>query len=277
MLHAGIQINMQILRGVVILHAERDLIIHAADRIHDCRNTVKVDDHIFIRLETHQPFDLALGLLDSAHRVGRIDLAACAARRVVAHGIARDVHDIDGLRIGVHRRNHKRISSRLIFIHSADHKGEHVVDARARVEQAVHIDLIAVFLVLDSGIIRLRRTDKDGSSCRHTGQQGDHNHCRNNDAVALLLFSKLFFDLFPFFPDRLRCGLRRMRPVCPLLGSCRSTICRCFAASFCAALAVFMSAAASEKFQTFSASSVHSSRQRTPCRIISLYAAMVSL
>ena len=269
---------MQVLRGVVILHAERNLVIHAADRIHDRRDALKVDDHIVIRLKAHQALDLGLGLLDAADGIGRVDLAARTGGRIVAHGVARDVHDVDRLFVGVHRSNHERVCACFVLIDRTDHKGYHIVNARARIEQAANIDLIAVFLVLDRGVVRLRRADKNRSRGRHADHQHKDDRYRDDDPPTLLRPGELFFYLCAFFARGLGRGPRRLRRCgVRLLGSRRRPAGRFFAYLLCAAVSLFTSAAASKKFQTIFASSVHSSRQRTPCRIISLYAAMVSL
>ena len=109
---AFFQVDMQVLRRVVVLHVERHIVIYAADRIDNGCNAVEVDDHIFIRPEAHQTLDFLVHLLDVAafaagiHAVGCVYLLARAGRRVVAHGVARDVHDVDGLFVGVHSRDH---------------------------------------------------------------------------------------------------------------------------------------------------------------------------
>ena len=274
MLHAGLQIDMQVLRGVVILHAERDLIIHAADRIHDRRDAVEIDDHIIVRPETHQSLDFVLGLLNaSAHDIGCIDLAPCAAFTIIAHGVSRNVHNIDGLCIDIHRRDHERIRTGLVLVHRADHKGEYVVNARARVEQAVDVHFIAVFLIVDGRVVHLRRADKHRTRCRQSGDQRNNDGHRNDDPAALLLLCQLLLDLPALFPGGLGRGSRRL--------ACRAHLLRCgrrrLALLLAARFPAVMPAAASKKFQMLFSSSAYSSRQRTPCRIISLYAAMVSL
>ena len=244
---------MQVLRGVVVLHAEGDLVVHAADRVHDRRDAVKVDDHIIVRLEAHQALDLALGLVDAADGIGRVDLAARVRGIVVAHGVARDVHDVDGLFLDVHRRDHERVRARFFLVHRADDKGEHIVYARARVEQAVHIDPVAVFLVLDGRVVgRCGRTDEQGRCRRPAGRERQHDDQNDDDnAVAPLLTGQGLFDLAALFARGLGCGLRGggrlLRRLRRLLRRCRALLCAALAAA---------AAASSEKFQKIFASSI---------------------
>ena len=225
-LHTGLKIDVQVLRGIVVLHPERHLVVHAADRIDDGRDAVKVYDNILIRLKAHQALDLFFRLLDVAalaagvHAVGCVDLLARAGRGVVAHGVARDVHNVDGLFLGVHRRDHQRIRSCSILIDRADDEREHIVDARARVEQTAHIDLVAVLCILDGRVVGLRRTHENPCRCRRTRDQHQHD-CRNDgDALFLLAGCELFFHFFRLSAFFTGWFWRRHRLVCTLRSGC---------------------------------------------------------
>ena len=208
---------MQVLRRVIVLHTERHFIIHAADRVDDRRDAVKVNDHIIIRLKAHQAADFLFGLFDATHRICRVNLTARAGHTVVTHGVARDVHDIDGLLVDIHRHDHQSIGARLILVDCADHKGEHIVNARARVEHAVNVNLVAVFLVLDGRVVRLWRPDKHHGCCRCRTQQQYKHDCRyNQDASTLLPFGRRLLDLTTPSPCGLGCMCGRTR--CGLCG-----------------------------------------------------------
>ena len=244
MLLAFFQVDVQILRRIIVLHIERHVIIHAADRIHDSCNAVKVDDNVFIRPEAHQTLDFLVRLLDVAalaagiHAVGCVDLLARAGCRVVAHGVARDVHDVDGLVLGIHGCDHQSVCSCFVLINCADHERKHIVNAGARVEQAAHIDLIAVFLVLDR---RLRRTNEPHRcSCCACEQ---HQHNRHNDGIALLSGCQLFFLLRSLSLFTARLGRRDRLVVSFRLGRCLlcGSLCRS-----AVSVAVFPVAASSE-------------------------------
>ena len=246
MLLAFFQVDVQILRRIIVLHIERHVIIHAADRIHDGCNAVKVDDNVFIRPEAHQTLDFLARLLDVAalaagiHAVGCVDLLARAGCRVVAHGVARDVHDVDGLVLGIHGCDHQSVCSCFVLINCADHERKHIVNAGARVEQAAHIDLIAVFLVLDR---RLRRTDEPHRCSCCTREQHQHNRHNDGNALALLSGCQLFFLLRSLSLFAARLG-RRDRLVVPFrLGRCLlcGSLCRS-----AVSVAVFPVAASSE-------------------------------
>ena len=216
-LHARLKVDVEVLRGVVIFHAERHLVVYAADGVHDGRDALEVHDNILIRLKAHQALDFDLGLLNALlGGVGRVDLAPRAAFAVVAHGIARNIHNVDGLVLGVHRRDHQGVRARLVLIDRADNEREHIFDARALIEQAARIDLVAVGLVVDGIRGRTHEEHVVRRACR--AQKRDQHRQNDGDDT---LFAALFrhgglaalCGFCAFFALRLGRGLRCRRMI----------------------------------------------------------------
>ena len=131
MLHSFVDINMQILPGIVIVHIYRNIKIYSADGIHDLGSSNDIYKRITVNGKTDQFLNSPAKILDTVfslcHCIGvnTVDLLDLGTDIYI--GITRDIHDLYGMIDRIHPADHDGIRIVSHFIHPDDHKGIHTV------------------------------------------------------------------------------------------------------------------------------------------------------
>ena len=119
MLHAGLQINVQVLGGVVPHHVVGHIEIHAADQVDQLFEPFKADHHIAVDGDAQQHLQLFFQLLRAAVKAA-VDFFDLAFH--IGHGVAGDidhVHLLGGYVVGGHDDG---VGARIALVGAAEHK-----------------------------------------------------------------------------------------------------------------------------------------------------------
>ena len=98
-LHALFQVDVQVLIGVVIVHVQGDLKVHAADLVHQLHEGLDVHLNVEVHRDAHGVRHGVPHLLRAAGVVGVVDLVGVAVD--VDAGVPGDADAGDGLVLGV--------------------------------------------------------------------------------------------------------------------------------------------------------------------------------
>ena len=124
-LHALFQVDVQVLIGVVIVHVQGDLKVHAADLVHQLHEGFQVHLHREVHRDAQGVGHRFPHLVHAAEIVGVVDLAGLAVD--VNAGIPGDADAGDGLLLGVKAHQDIGVGAAVVVIQAGDQDGEEVV------------------------------------------------------------------------------------------------------------------------------------------------------
>ena len=125
MLHALFQVDVQVLIGVVIVHVQGDLKVHAADLVHQLHEGFQVHLHREVHGDAQGVGHRFPHLVHAAEIVGIVDLAGLAVD--VDAGIPGDADAGDGLVFGVEAHQDIGVGAAVVIVQTGDQDGEEVV------------------------------------------------------------------------------------------------------------------------------------------------------
>ncbi len=195
-LRTFLEVNVQILVGVIVVHIARHIDGDSADGIDDLLKGLNVDHDIVVHIEAHkignfffQILDVALAAL-GADAVGSVDFFHGALH--IGHRIPRNAQNIGALIVAVQRQHQNGVGVEPHFVR-ANH--QHVVDPlRARLRR------FRFLLAVHRGRLDKHR-GKNSSAYEQHGQQ-HQNHDQNGApgffTAVLGRFLRLFLVRFLF-------------------------------------------------------------------------------
>ena len=215
---AGIEMNVKILRGVVIVHVIRHVEINSAHGIDEGYEALDINHDIAVDRE---PGDIRDGVDKSVYPaavcVYAVDLLALVY--YVGAGVARYADYIDGFFIGVDHADHKSVGIGKALLHADEQESPYPLPPC--LDSALYVGLVALFFIVAErglfgnlfgsvgrqrlvGISRLlygRRLHKR-SVAHHGAYQKRRQNGADNDPssfFAALILEYHLLDLFVFF------------------------------------------------------------------------------
>ena len=203
----------EILIGVLIIHVPGNVEVHAAHGVHDLAHGFPFHDHLVIRLEAHQLGDLLIQGLDplvsaAVHVVDGVDLLHVPVD--VDHGIPGNGHN-SGLLVGhvIRGQEHGVRISAAAGIPAQNQDRVKVFALTLATTAGTHTVSIVQLFFLRLRLLRLQiRLDKQALAGHHHGQHQCQQH-RHHDQDLLLPCQTAGFFRF-FLPGLFRVPARHM-------------------------------------------------------------------
>ena len=112
------EVNVQVLIGVVIIHVDGNVKIHAVDLIDQRDEALEIDRDIEINRYAEQVFDLLHQQLRAALGVGEVELVVAVF--IVQQRIARETHKVDALVRHVEADEDVRVAAAVVVVKPGD-------------------------------------------------------------------------------------------------------------------------------------------------------------
>ena len=207
-LPALLQVDIEILRRVVIVHVHRNFHINAADHIDNLLKGLQIDQHIAVHPDAEGLADLVLQRADSllAHTGRAVDGVNLGQIIITIDiGVARDTQKRDFIRAGVQVCDDDGVRAAAVAVRAADKNIEHTVvrvldglavvilrDGRGAAGAGIDIHASVVIAVVIRGCDR-RAAVKHGQAHHDRAEENADGKRQQNRALCMAAHAAGFF------------------------------------------------------------------------------------